>query len=147
MIAAFHLGGESAHFIRVQILDRPWSDKSDYWDANMVECQIDLALGSISASFKEPLWLPEFQAFADEVSKMYETLKGSASFKPISHAIWIELEMTSLGHVRASGEVCPCPFPLQKVVFDMGDSIDQSHLASIHRQLTQALEAMPIIKR
>ena len=147
MIEAFRLGGESTHFLSVQMLDRPWASQADYWDGNMVQCQIELALGLISARFKEVLWLPAFLSFADEIQAMHESLRGSASFESISHAISLKLEMGSLGQVRASGEVCPSFLPLQKVVFDLGESIDQTHLGAIQGQLREALEAMPIIKR
>ena len=145
MIEAFRIGGESANTIRVEILNRPWADKADHYDGNMVECQFHVSLGPISAIFKEMVWLFDLKSFKEEVEGMYRTLKGRAEFRPLSHALFLDLEMSRLGHVSVSGEACPCLYPIQKIIFDMGNEIDQTHLALIQKQLEKALEAFPII--
>lgn len=146
MIEAFRIGGEYEHFLSVTVLGRPWPDKHDRYDGNMVECQFEISLGAIRASFRETVWLFDFKSLAEEVGKMNRTLKGSASFRPLSGALSLDLEMDALGHVRVSGEACASHFPLQKVVFDMGNEIDQTHLAFLEQGIEKALAAYPIFE-
>lgn len=146
MIEAFRIGGATANFIKVEILSRPWASKRDYWDGNHVECRIEIALAPISAVYSDHFWLFDFKKFQEEIEAMHRTLKGRAEFRPLSQALFVDLTMSSLGHVDVSGEACTCASPLQKIVFQMMGDIDQTHLVAIDKQLTIALEAYPIFE-
>ena len=146
MIEAFRIGGELEGFVRVTILDRPWEGTRDRFDGNMVECQFEISLGAIRASFRENASLFDFKSFGEEVGKMNRALKGTAKLRQLSGALSLDLEMDALGHVRVSGEACASHFPLQKVVFDMGNEIDQTHLASLQQGIEKALATYPIFE-
>ncbi|TMD36100.1 MAG: hypothetical protein E6I95_03015 [Chloroflexi bacterium] len=104
MSRAFHIGGESAEHVAVEVVAREHPDQSDYWDGNWLTAWIDLASGPFRGKYRAALRAEEFVHFRDQLQTLFES--GRAQTEPFfdSHNVLyfvLELDQSFLPDVLA----------------------------------------------
>jgi len=130
---AFHIGGESAEYVRVSNL----RDHGDGWFSADVEVVVGGFRGSYSADFNS--WA--FSDFHSQLEKLYRTVAGSAAFTSYEAQLELALTCDTQGHIQLRGEAMDYAGTGNKLVFRL--EFDQTFLPTILRDLQLALERYP----
>jgi hypothetical protein len=115
----------------------------DYWDANWIACEVQIAAGGFVGKFNADLRSEEFQAFLEEVDALGRSLEGTATFATMEGQITLSLTGDGQGHVRVHGDALDVAAIGNRLHF--GFEIDQTYLPQVSRGLESLLIAFPVI--
>ena len=88
------------------------------------------------------LHIPERVHFRDELTKLNETLSGSAELRPMEPGLHLTLTAESLGHISVDLSITPDQLT-QTHTFEFG--ADQSYLPALLNSLDRILNEYPVI--
>jgi hypothetical protein len=137
------IGDENGQHVAIRALSRNHPDLFDYWDANWVACELEIAAGGFRGAFRADLRSEEFRAFLEEADGLSRTLDGAASFSTMEGQIAFSLAGDGNGHVRVHGEAVDTPGSDNRLQFSF--DIDQPSLPQICRSLEVILAAFPVV--
>jgi hypothetical protein len=103
-------------------------------------CQAEVEIAVSGFHGKIQPWLDgaEVEHFVEQLTLMYNLLKGSAELKPLEEQLVLRLEALSNGHIRAKGVAWSDATCGNKLEFELG--LDQSYLPSFIGQLQKILK-------
>jgi hypothetical protein len=104
-----------------------------------LDCQLAVTLAGFSARYPATLDLDSLVQFHRELSAVYETLTGTATFRPLEDQLSLEVGMTQTGHARVRGAARQWS-PDATLTFEF--ETDQSYLGPACRELADLLEAV-----
>lgn len=136
----FRLGGLAAEYCGVSVLSR--SDAADYWDGNWLACRIDVSAGAFAGAVGANLRVDELERFLEDVSRLYESLKGEARLVTTEDQLELVLRGDGRGHVACTGRVQDEREPRNALAFTL--EIDQTHLSDVRNQLGELLRQFPL---
>lgn len=137
------IGDENGQRVVIRALSRNHPDLFDYWDANWVKCELEIAAGGFRGAFRADLRSEEFQAFLEEAEGLSRTLDGAAGFSTMEGQIAFSLAGDASGQVRVQGEAVDAPGGDNRLQFSF--DIDQTYLPQICRSLEVILAAFPVV--
>jgi hypothetical protein len=137
------IGDEDGQHVAVRALSRNHPGLFDYWDANWVTCEVEIAAGGFRGAFPANLRSEEFRAFLEEAESLSRTLDGAASFSTMEGQLAFALAGDGKGHVRVQGEAVDAPGSDNRLQFSF--DIDQTYLPQICRSLEVILAAFPVV--
>ena len=137
------IGDDNGQHLVVRAQSRNHPDLFDYWDGNLIACEVEIAAGNFRGAFRADLRSQEFRAFLDEVEALSRTLEGAASFSTMEGQIALSLAGDGRGHVRVQGEAADTPGGENRLQFSF--EIDQTYLPGICKSLEVILAAFPIV--
>jgi hypothetical protein len=138
----FRIGASDSHYLTVRPLYRPYDQCQDYWDGNWVNSQIIIRVGGFNGNITASLRTDEFMRFKEELSRLYSTLKGRASFSSMEHWLTIHVEGDGLGHFEAECVVMDEVGIGNRLQFRL--DFDQTELPGIVKGLEGILQAFPV---
>lgn len=138
----FRIGADNSHYLTVRPLYRPYDQCHDYWDGNWVKSQITIRVGGFNGNITASLRTDEFFRFKEELSKLYSTLKGQASFSSMEHWLTVHVEGDGLGHFEADCVVMDEAGIGNRLQFRL--VFDQTELPGIVKSLEGILRAFPV---
>jgi hypothetical protein len=138
----FKIGVGDSHYLIVKPLYRPYDQCQDEWDGNWVNSQILIRVGGFNGNIMASLRTDEFIRFKEELSKLYSTLKGQASFSSMEHWLTIHVEGDGLGHFEADCVAMDEVGIGNRLQF--GLDFDQTDLPGIIKDLDGILRAFPV---
>jgi hypothetical protein len=137
------IGREDGQHLIVRALSRNHPDLFDYWDANWVACELEIAAGGFRGAFRADLRSEEFRVLLEEVEALSRTLDGAATFSTMEGQVAFSLAGDGKGQVRVQGEAADTPGSDNRLQF--GFDIDQTYLPEICRSLEVILAAFPVV--
>ncbi|MFA9441774.1 hypothetical protein ACDA63_19260 [Uliginosibacterium sp. sgz301328] len=114
----------------------------DYYDDNWLNVIVSIKAGGFSGHFPTSFLTEDFFSFHEEVSALYETLKGSATFSTMEEQLSLSLVGNGRGGIKLTavavdevgiGNQLKFAFP-----------IDQTHLRSLLHDLKEVQAAFPV---
>lgn len=138
----FRIGDNHSHYLAVKPLYRPHDQCQDYWDGNWVKSQIIIRVGGFHGNITASLRTDEFLKFKEDLSKLYSTLKGRASFSSMEEWLTIHVEGDGLGHFEAQCVVMDDVGIGNRLQFHL--NFDQTELPGIVKGLDGILQAFPV---
>lgn len=130
---AFHIGGQEEKYVQVSIV----RDNGDGWFSSEVKVAAGCFQGSFNADFNS--WA--FSDFESQLSRLYETVSGTAVFTSYEAQLELKLTCNAQGHVHVRGEAMDFAGTGNKLIFTL--DIDQTHIPAVLDSLRQALERHP----
>jgi hypothetical protein len=137
------IGDRDAQHVLIRPLSRRHPGLFDYWDANWIACDIEIAVGGFKGGFHADLRSDEFPTFLEELEALNATLEGTASFTTMEGQIALWVSGDGKGHVRVTGEVLDVAGDGNRLRF--GFDVDQTYLPEICRALHSLLTSFPIV--
>ncbi len=140
-----HLGDPDIKLAGLEIWfhSRQFPDSKEYWDTNWMNVTVHCgAQGSNVRVQGSIIHLSEVSGFLSGLKPLYKNLKGKAQMLCMEPYLTIELEATSLGHIKMSVDITPDHLcQKHNFVFE----IDQSYLPKLIFECEAIIKKYPII--
>jgi len=112
------------------------------WDKNWVYSKITVKGGAFRGQFTCNLITTDFELFKRELGKLYDNLKGQASFKTLEEQIYIKIDGDGIGHFNTECELMDDAGIGNKLVVKM--TFDQTQIPIFVQQLNNIIKEFPI---
>lgn len=113
------------------------------WDRNWVKTKITVKGGAFSGQYQADIMTVDFEKFKQELSKLYDNLKGGAIFEDLEHALQLKILGDGNGHFKVQVTANDSPgIDSSKLGFTM--AFDQTEIKSLVNQLDKITKAFPI---
>lgn len=136
------IGDSGAEHVLIRPLFRSHPGLFDYWDANWIDCELQIVAGGFRGSFRADLRSEEFHTFLQEVEGLSRAVQGTASFTTMEGQIALSLTGDGQGQVRVTGDAIDVAGVGNRLQF--GFDVDQTYLPQICRSLDHLLAAFPV---
>jgi hypothetical protein len=130
---AFHIGGESANFVRVAIV----GDSGQGW----LPAKIEVAAGAFRGSYSADLTSMALSRFATELEKLYAAVSGTAVFTDYEGQLELRMVCDVRGHIRLKGEAMDIAGTGNKLTFEL--ELDQTNVPPVLTSLKSCVERHP----
>ncbi len=137
------IGPKSGDHVSIEVLRRERAGESDYWDGNWLETIVEVRAGAWAGKFPAHLRSDEFQAFRQEVARLYDRLEGTAEFSPIEPWLMVRLVGNGRGGIAVEGEACDKIGTGNTLQFR--GEIDQTYLPQLLKELDEVLRTFPVV--
>jgi hypothetical protein len=125
--------------ISIMNYERPQADNQS--DANWLTSAVDITVGPFSGRFGLSLTTQDFVRFNTDLDQMLRTLKGKSIFQTDEDALYLEIEMGSLGHAKVSG-IARDSITQSELIFKF--PTDQSYLLQTKTALAEVVTRFPV---
>ena len=113
------------------------------WDKNWVRTQVIIKCGKFSGQYLGEFMTVDFEKFKQELSRLYDNLKGSANFNDLEGYLELKIDGDGIGHFEVQGKACDKPgINGSELSFTM--AFDQTALKGLVNQLDQITQQFPI---
>jgi len=141
MAAEFEVRGDGA-LIRVSILGYERPDAQDYDDGNWLNATARIAISGFRAEFPYAAYAPDLAGFLDELSALYSSMIGTASYHSLEEDFILGGRIDELGGIEWN---CVAHHPHgMGAKLEFRFTSDQSHLPDLISQLTDVLSKYPV---
>ncbi|HEX8364718.1 MAG TPA: hypothetical protein VF603_05475 [Allosphingosinicella sp.] len=124
------------------IRHRQFPDAADYWDGNWLEARAVMEAPGARVEIHGPfIHASEITAFAQELSRLDETLQGEARLGRIEPHLEVVMRIDGLGHLAVIVDITPDPFS-QAHRFEF--ALDQTYLAPLRAACGTILDCFPV---
>jgi hypothetical protein len=130
---AFHIGGESAEFVRVAIT----GDSGEGW----LPAEIEVAVGAFRGTYSADLTSMALSRFAAELEKLYVTVSGTAVFTDYEGQLELRMACDIRGHILLNGEAMDVAGIGNRLQFEL--ELDQTNVPQVLASLKSCLERHP----
>lgn len=114
----------------------------DYHDDNWLNVIVSVKAGGFAGRFSASFLTDDFSSFHEEVSALYETLKGSAAFSTMEEQLSLSLVGNGRGGIKLVGVALDKAGIGNQLKFAF--PIDQTHLRSLLHDLDEIKTAFPV---
>ena len=121
--------GSESEFVKITF-------PSSYTEEGWGQAEVEIAVKCFGGLIRPYLRVADVAAFTIALRKLYETLKGSAAFRPLEDQFSLQLEGTTGGGIHVTGHAWSRAVCGNKLQFEL--ELDQSYL----REPLQALEKL-----
>jgi len=130
--------------LRLWVHGRQFPDADDYWDSNWLVITARVEAKGAGVEIEGPLIRnTEIAAFAAELRRLSETLRGTAKLDCLEPELEVSLcPADAIGHIAIAISITP-DLLNQSHRFEFGT--DQSHLPMLIAECEAILEAHPVI--
>lgn len=143
-VLELQIGRSPENWVRIQVFIRSHSGATDYWDANWLDCAVEVDAAPFTGSFSASLRTDEFERFRDGLKTAYETLRLGATFETMEEWLTIEAKGDGLGHFSADCQAIAGPDRV-KLRFEL--NFDQTEIPEMLKSLDAILEKFPVLWR
>ena len=91
---------EGSDFLTINILGRSHPACPDFWDGNWVRAVVEVSAGGFRGEVSGDLRAEELAAFAEQLARLQETLRGEAAFETMEGWLSIRAIGDGRGHVE-----------------------------------------------
>jgi hypothetical protein len=113
------------------------------WDKNWVKTRVTIKSGKFSGQYKGDFMTVDFEKLKQELSRLYENLKGTADFADTEGYLELKIKGDGLGHFEVNVSACDQPTFGNKLTFTM--AFDQTTIKELVGQLDRITRQFPII--
>jgi len=117
---------------------------SDFdWDKNWVKTQVTVKGGKFSGQYMGEFMTIDFENFKQELSRLYNNLKGTASFSDVEGYLEIKIDGDGIGHFEVQVKACDQP-GINGCELTYSMAFDQTELKELVSQLDRITKQFPI---
>jgi hypothetical protein len=142
-MCVIRIGGEQAEFLAITLLGRSHPGCTDYWDGNWLRAEVEVVAGGFRGLVYGDLRTDELVRFHEELSRLQETLRGTAEFMTLELWLTIRVIGDGKGHMTFECEVRDGPGTGNLLSCTL--SYDQTFVRPMLSQLRQALREYPVL--
>ena len=135
------IGTPSEHAaIRIQRFGFP--DAGNEWDANALDCVVDVRGGAFHGAFHATLWTGDFVRFWQGIERLNRDVGGEVALETIEGQIGIRLVCDRLGHVRIAVVAMDIPGTGNRLTLSFES--DQTMFGPVLAQLESIVRRFPV---
>lgn len=142
-MCVIRIGGEDTGFLAITVLWRAHPDCTDYWDGNWLRAEVEVAAGGFRGAVAGDLRCDEFVRFHQELSRLYDSLRGVAEFATLEGWLSIRVVGDGLGHMRFECDIKDQPGIGNTLICTF--EYDQTFIPPILIQLRRVLREYPVL--
>jgi hypothetical protein len=139
------IGGDNAEYLLLSVKGRRHPMCSDYDDGNWLDCVAEIAAGDFRGRVSGVIRAEEIEQFQQDLSRLYEHLKGKAVFETLEGWINVCIAGDGRGHLEARGQLCDNLAAENTLDFCL--HLDQSYLPTALGQMRATLAEYPVVGR
>ena len=139
----FHLGGEHAEYIALNVSGRGYPNATDFWDANWLICTVEIAVGAFRGWVDSMIRTEELEGFRGQLLRLHDGLHGEAEFATMEEWLSLRLIGDGRGHIEARCQLGDEPGGGNTLTCRL--SMDQTFLPPLMRELSELLNAYPVL--
>lgn len=140
-MTAMRLLGDRGGMIAITVQGYQYRDATEYYDANWLNCRIEVAAGALSSSYRATLTVPDFTRFHGELVAIVDSLEGTAVFGCMEPWIEFTVAMGARGSATVKGKADSDL--RQRTILSFEFTTDQSYLQQTLVDLKQLVTAFP----
>jgi len=114
----------------------------DYHDDNWLTAVVEIKAGAFNGKFGATFLTAELIDFRDQLTQVYDTLKGEAVFSTLEEQLSICVTGNGRGDLEARGAALDQPGIGNKLEFHF--SSDQTHLVKTLGELNETIAKFPV---
>lgn len=114
----------------------------EFYDDNWLRVVVSIHCGAFRGEFDAAFLTSEIDAFRQQASVLYESLKGRAEFQTLEEQLSLSLTGDGLGHIELRGEALDQPGIGNRLSFTV--HLDQTELHSSLQSLNAILATYPV---
>jgi hypothetical protein len=134
---------DAGDLVRLEPLEFINYDSDIDWDKNWVKTQVTVKGGKFSGQYSGEFMTIDFEKFKQELSRLYNNLKGTSSFNDLEGYIELKINGDGLGHFNVEVKACDKPGIYgSELSFTM--AFDQTELKELVNQLDRITKQFPI---
>jgi hypothetical protein len=142
-MSAISFGGERYERVSIEVLGYVHAERlGNLYDNNWLRVQVAVAAGSFRVSFDAMFLAQELVKFQDELSLLYNSVKGTARFETLEGQLQLDLTCDALGSVALHGVARDQAGIGNKLDFSL--NLDQTQVGSALQQLRDILVLYPV---
>jgi hypothetical protein len=132
---------EGGDFLTIRLWGRSRPEAEGYWDRNWITAGVDVQVPGFTASVGGQLWAEELASFHKELTRVQDSLRGTAELVAMEDWLRIRVEGDGRGHMT-----CWCFVKNERG----GDTLscclatDQTFTRFTLAELAAAVEAFPV---
>ncbi len=131
---------DGGDLVRLEPLELQYQDSEHDWDKNWIKTLIAIRGGAFSGKFQADFMTVDFEKFKQELTRLYDDLKGSTSFYGMED--YLELKIKGDGHGHFNVDIIACDGLGSKLNFSL--AFDQTQIKELVRQLDKITKHFPI---
>jgi hypothetical protein len=139
------VGSDGGSFLKITLIGRSHPGTSDYWDGNWIRAAVEVKAGGFRVSVDGDLRADELAQFLDQLTRLQESLQGTAEFETMEGWLSIRVIGDGRGHMEVRCVIQDEP--------GIGNTLnctlasDQTFTRTTLNQLAAAVQALPVIGR
>jgi hypothetical protein len=139
---SFSIGGSEHERVEVVVqgYERPAS--GEYYDNNWLNVQVFVSAGGFKGAFRASFQTAELLGFRDQLSSLYNTLKGEAKFETMETQLALVLTGDGRGGISLKGEAWDQPGIGNRLEFSL--DLDQTHVGKALSELNEVVGGFPV---
>jgi hypothetical protein len=139
---SFSIGGATREGIEVTVDGYERSPAGEYYDDNWLRVRICVSVGAFSGEYAATFLTDELASFKVQLEKLYQSLKGTASFTTMEEQLSLQISGNGKGAIQAQGDAVDDSGNRNKLYFAF--HIDQTYLQSTLQELQGVTELFPV---
>jgi hypothetical protein len=142
-MCVIRIGTEENEYLTIEVSGRSHPDCTDFWDGNWLRAKVEVASGGFRGRVSGDLRAEEFSRFYEELSRLRESLRGTAGFATLEGWLSIRVVGDGRGHMRFECRIMDQPGigNFLTCTFDL----DQTFLEPTLLRLRETLDRYPVI--
>ena len=134
---------DAGDLVRLEPIELIKYDSDIDWDKNWVKTQVTVKGGKFSGQYSGEFMTVDFEKFKQELSRLYDNLKGTANFNDLEGYLELKIKGDGLGHFEVQVKACDQPgINGSELSFTM--AFDQSELKELVNQFDRITRQFPI---
>lgn len=135
---------ESGNMVRIETIERRYTDADNDWDSNWIKSQVTVKSGSFYGEYMAEFMTVDFAQFEIELSHLYDNLSGIAEFSDIEGYLELKIQGDGIGHFEMNVDACDNPgYEARHLTFTM--HFDQTYIKGFVNHLKKITEEFPTI--
>jgi hypothetical protein len=133
---------DAGDLVRLKPIELIKYDSDIDWDKNWVKTQVTVKGGKFSGQYTGEFMTVDFEKFKQELSKLYNNLKGTANFNDLEGYLELKINGDGIGHFEVEVKACDQPgINGSELTFTM--AFDQTELNELVKQLDRITKRFP----
>lgn len=137
----FAFRGDGGNRLRIEVVGYLAPEPTEPIDADWLRCTVEARAGAFHGAFPVSLLVDELEALYSIVDRLYERLRGSATWHTLEGQIELTLSGDGLGHITAEGTCTDVAGTGNRLAFTL--SSDQTLLFGTRVELAEVLAQYP----
>ena len=139
---SFSIGGSERERVEVVVQGYERPPSGEYYDDNWLNVQVSVSAGGFKGRFHASFQTAELFGFRDQLSSLYNTLKGEAKFQTMETQLALVLTGDGRGRISLKGEAWDQPGIGNRLEFNL--DLDQTHIGKTLSELNEVVGGFPV---
>ena len=134
--------GSASEHAAIRIRRYAIAEPENNWDANALDCVVDVRGGAFRGRFAVTFWTQDFVRLREGIERLDRDLEGEAAFETIEEQIHVRLTCNRLGHVAIAVKAMDVAGLGNRLTVSFES--DQTMFAGVLAQLESIVRRFPV---